>query len=107
MEFIGVVKRVLPFVLTFAAGLFIASFFVTVGAPAFNFDTNRSPRSYRDCRRTRNQYRQLWDENQQMRREMEMLRMQLQLRDAEMNGTTTVQTAPVDKTPKTLSTAER
>lgn len=37
----GVVKRVLPFLVTFAAGLFIASFFVTIapmGSGSYNAD---------------------------------------------------------------------
>lgn len=33
----GLIKRVLPFFLTFAVGLFIASFFVTVAAPNLRF----------------------------------------------------------------------
>lgn len=33
----GLVKRILPFFATFAVGLFIASFFVSVGAPGFRF----------------------------------------------------------------------
>jgi hypothetical protein len=37
----GFIKRVVPFFLTFAVGLFIASFFVTIAAPTFQF-TNRS-----------------------------------------------------------------
>ena len=37
MCFKSVIKRVAPFLLTFAVGLFIASFFVTVAAPSFEF----------------------------------------------------------------------
>ena len=37
MNFISVIKRIAPFLLTFAVGLFIASFFVTVTAPNFEF----------------------------------------------------------------------
>lgn len=33
----GLAKRLLPFFATFAIGLFIASFFVSVGAPGFRF----------------------------------------------------------------------
>ena len=35
------IKRFFPFLLTFAAGLVIASFFVTVTAPSFQFNTKR------------------------------------------------------------------
>lgn len=37
MNFMSLVKRVAPFLLTFAVGLFVASFFVTVAAPNFQF----------------------------------------------------------------------
>jgi len=37
----GMIKRLIPFFLTFAVGLFIASFFVTVAAPSFQLP-NRS-----------------------------------------------------------------
>lgn len=107
MDLIGVLRRFFPFLLTFAAGLFIASFFVTVTAPAFDFDTNRSSRGYRDCRRIRHEYRELQNENRQMKREIEVLRMKLQVRDADKNGTSTVQTAPVYKEAETLSTDAR
>ena len=33
----GFIKRVVPFFLTFAVGLFIASFFITIAAPSFQF----------------------------------------------------------------------
>jgi len=37
MNFLSVVKRVAPFVLTLTIGLLVASFFVTVAAPNFQF----------------------------------------------------------------------
>jgi hypothetical protein len=37
MQLKGLFKRVVPFFLTFALGLLVASFFVTVAAPSFNF----------------------------------------------------------------------
>lgn len=37
MRFLALIKRFIPFFLTFALGLFIASFFVSVAAPSFNF----------------------------------------------------------------------
>ena len=36
----GFFKRIVPFFLTFAVGLFIASFFVTIAAPNFQFRRN-------------------------------------------------------------------
>ena len=57
---LGVFKRVVPFLLTFAAGLFIASFFVSI-VP--NFDNWRETRRSHRCR-----------EKQQIRMEMDELR---------------------------------
>ena len=59
MCYTGLVKRIVPFLITFAAGLFIASFFVTIATPSFNF--RRGPGRYGEMRRLRN-------ENQDLRR---------------------------------------
>ncbi len=47
MLYIGLFKRIIPFVLTFAAGLFIASFFVSI-VP--NFSSWRESRRANHCR---------------------------------------------------------
>ncbi len=62
MQFIGIIKRVIPFFLTFAAGLFIASFFVTLSAPSFE-RVNKS-RAERWGKHSR-----LKAENEQLRKE--------------------------------------
>lgn len=98
MEFMGVLKRFLPFVFTFAAGLFVASFFVTVASPNFDFDTNRSARVYRECRRVKFEYRDLRSENQRLARENEILRMKLQVRDAEKEAVSSLPKASSTKT---------
>ena len=36
MLYTGLFKRIIPFVLTFAVGLFIASFFVSIALPSFD-----------------------------------------------------------------------
>jgi hypothetical protein len=41
MCYIGLFKRIIPFVLTFAAGLFVASFFVSIAFPGANWRGNR------------------------------------------------------------------
>lgn len=61
MNFLSVVKRVAPFVLTLAVGLFIASFFVTVAAPNFNFKRGMS--------KHRQYHRRIEAENQRLREE--------------------------------------
>lgn len=71
MNFVSIVKRVAPFLLTMTVGLFIASFFVTVAAPNFNFpkrDWNR---------RHREQHRQMEAELRSLREENSRLRNRL------------------------------
>ena len=68
----GFVKRIVPFFLTFAVGLFVASFFVTVAAPSFQFKS-------RNWKRNHQQYdRQMELENQQLRDENLRLRNEAQ-----------------------------
>jgi hypothetical protein len=71
----GVIKRVLPFFLTFAGGLLVASFFVSVTAPNFAFGT----RSYRfnrcrEAKRIQKDYLELQRENERLRSELEEAR---------------------------------
>jgi len=68
----GFVKRIVPFFLTFAAGLFIASFFVTIAAPSFQMPSHGWRRNHR-------QYdRQMELENQRLRDENLRLRNEAQ-----------------------------
>lgn len=64
----GFVKRVVPFFLTFAVGLFIASFFVSIAAPNFQF--NRGRRNHREYdRQMKLENQQLREENARLKRE--------------------------------------
>ena len=65
----SVIKRIAPFFLTFAVGLFIASFFVTVAAPSFQFR--------RGFNKHREMDRQMQSENQRLRDENERLKNRL------------------------------
>jgi hypothetical protein len=67
MQLIGIIKRVLPFFLTFAAGLFIASFFVSLPVP--NFNEVRVNRSHRHGKVYR-----LKAENERLRQELRDLK---------------------------------
>lgn len=74
MQFIGIVKRVIPFFLTFAAGLFIASFFVSLSAPSFDgMRKNRSEKHRKHCEWKR-EVEQLRLENSRLKKEFEALR---------------------------------
>jgi hypothetical protein len=69
MNFMSFVKRIAPFFLTFAVGLFIASFFVTVAAPNFQFR--------RGFNRHQQYHRRIESENQQLREENNRLKNRL------------------------------
>lgn len=61
------IKRFFPFLLTFAAGLLIASFFVTVAAPNFQF--NRGGK-FKKLRYLKNENERLKQENERLKREL-------------------------------------
>lgn len=61
------IKRIAPFLLTFAVGLLIASFFVAVTAPNFRF--NREGR-FRQTRYLKNENQRLRQENERLKREL-------------------------------------
>ena len=64
MSYTGLLKRFIPFLLTFATGLLLASFFIPIGLPNMS--------SWRDSRRNNN----CWREKQQLRSEIDELREQ-------------------------------
>lgn len=67
MNLMSLVKRIAPFVLTFAVGLFIASFFVTVSAPSFKF--KRGFNKHREYDRQREmRINELQTENDRLRK---------------------------------------
>lgn len=77
----GFFKRLVPFFLTFAAGLFITSFFVTIAAPSFQFKNRNWKRNHR-------QYdRQMELENQRLREENLRLKNEAQLKVDKFTGT--------------------
>lgn len=65
MNFMSLVKRVAPFVVTLAVGLFIASFFVNVSAPNFKFKGKYSRHREYD-RQRENRIKALEAENQRL-----------------------------------------
>lgn len=75
MLYKGIFKRVVPFFLTFAAGLFVASFFVAIAVPNFNnWRSSRVSHKYRELQRLRIENRELRDTNCRQRKELEELR---------------------------------
>ncbi|HEV8592583.1 MAG TPA: hypothetical protein VGQ55_10805 [Pyrinomonadaceae bacterium] len=75
MLYLGLLKRIVPFILTFAAGLFLASFFVTI-TPSFNSGDGRSWRRNERWSH-REEIRQLREENQQLREELDAVKSRM------------------------------
>ena len=75
MCYTGLFKRIVPFALTFAAGLFLASFFVSIGLPTSRWRVERRFNRFqetqqlrRECETFREKYRALQAENEELRR---------------------------------------
>lgn len=67
----GFVKRIVPFFLTFAVGLFIASFFVTVAAPSFQIPNRGWRKNHRQYDRQRElEIQRLQEENLRMKNQL-------------------------------------
>lgn len=66
MPLIGIIKRIIPFLLTFAAGLFVASFFVSLWTPSFGRGTGGGRH---ECRRVRHENSELRIENERLKQE--------------------------------------
>ena len=69
----GLFKRILPFFATFAVGLFIASFFVSLSGPRFGFGERRM-RRFEEMQRIRVDNEELRNENLRLRNELESMR---------------------------------
>jgi len=72
MSYLAIFKRIIPFFLTFAAGLLIASIFVPISGPNFNGLSRRN--KMREYRQLKIEVEQLRSERCRMRRELEELR---------------------------------
>ena len=69
---LGIFKRVVPFLLAFTTGLFIASFFVTITAPSFG--NSRRQVRIREMQRVRMEVEDLRQERIRLQQEVENLR---------------------------------
>lgn len=63
----GFIKRFVPFFLMFAVGLFVASFFVSISAPKFQF---KRTWKHRDYHRMKHENRMLKEKVRQLEREL-------------------------------------
>ena len=69
----AVIRRVVPFLLTFTVGLFIASFFVSLATPTFE-GFRRGPGKVREYRRVKMENEDLRRENCRLKKELEAAR---------------------------------
>lgn len=81
MSYLAIFKRIIPFFLTFAVGLFIASLFVPLTAPSFS-GFRRGPSKVREYRQLRTEVEELRREKCRMKRENDELRRQLELKNS-------------------------
>jgi hypothetical protein len=73
-------KRIIPFFLTFAAGLLVASFFVSI-APTFKFKKNRCGKRH-ELRNLRYENERLRLENQRLQQRVEITEKMMLLEEA-------------------------
>ena len=66
----GFIKRVVPFFLTFAVGLFIASFFITIAAPQFNLRSRGWGKHQRYHQKMEFENQRLSEENNRLKRQL-------------------------------------
>jgi hypothetical protein len=72
MSYLAIFKRIIPFFLTFAAGLAVASIFVPITAPSFpRSERQGRGRYHKELKRENESLRR---ENQRMKKELEELR---------------------------------
>ena len=74
MFYAGLFKRIIPFVITFIAGLFLASFFVSVAVPDLNMRSERRSHRCRDREQLRIENSELREKMRAMRNQNEELR---------------------------------
>lgn len=74
MCYTGLFKRIIPFVLTFAAGLFLASFFVSIAFPGANWRVNRRVNRFHEMQQLRIENEDLREKLRQARLDNEELR---------------------------------
>lgn len=98
MQLMAIIKRFLPFFLTLVVGLFIASFFVSVAAPRFEF--RRGWRGHRDCQRLKWENRRLQEQNENLKRRNTQLESEgVGIGSAGFNGDINVPPPPLPPAP--------
>jgi hypothetical protein len=74
MCYVGLLKRFVPFLLTFAAGLFIASFFVSIAIPEASWRSRRGFNRFQEMQRLQVENDNVRQENLRLKMENDALR---------------------------------
>ena len=74
MCYTGLLKRIVPFALTFAVGLFLASFFVSLALPGEAWRTERRINKANELRQLRMDFQRLEERYREVRQENEELK---------------------------------
>ena len=74
MCYSGLFKRIIPFALTFAVGLFLASFFVSIALPCAGWRDERRMNRANEFKQLRMDYERLQEKYRSVQRENEELR---------------------------------
>ncbi|CAN5707483.1 hypothetical protein BH24ACI3_BH24ACI3_09670 [soil metagenome] len=107
MQLIAILQRAVPFGLTFAAGLFIASFFVSIAAPSFEFKKNRSWGKRHDCHKTKRANREMRNEILNLKMELEESKLEIERLSEETGARRVMPITRVDPEPVHPSRIER
>jgi len=74
MCYTGLFKRIIPFALTFAVGLFIASFFVSIAFPGERWRSGRRAHKWSELKQLRMDNEELREKNRSLRTQNEEMR---------------------------------
>jgi len=77
MCYTGLIRRIIPFALTFAVGLFVASFFVSIALPGASWRINRRVNRFHEMQQLRIENDELRQLNRELRMQNEKFRQSL------------------------------
>ena len=98
MRWLALIKRFVPFFLTLTLGLFVASFFVSIAAPSFQFK-NRSWKN--------REYKRMKSENDRLRERIQKLERERLSAESDYEINLNVPPPPMPPAPPALSVPRR
>ncbi|MEO8041075.1 MAG: hypothetical protein ABI646_00575 [Acidobacteriota bacterium] len=86
MCYTGLFRRIIPFVLTFAVGLFIASFFVPIGLPNANWRGGRGMNKFHEMQQLRIENDDLREKNRALQLQIDELKSRTDNWDSDLDN---------------------